>query len=74
MRWLLRLSASRESLPADISSIIQELIDQPGWVAGNAIEIIVGEDTSKPAFTGSRVAESYDGSASQAPLLHISYQ
>jgi len=60
MRWLLRLSASRESLPADISSIIQELIDQPGWVAGNAIEIIVCEDTSKPAFT--------------APLLHISYQ
>jgi hypothetical protein len=62
------------SQTVDISSIIQELIDQPGWAAGNAIEIIVGEDTSKPAFTGSRCAESYDGSASQAPLLHITYQ
>jgi hypothetical protein len=62
------------SQTANISSIIRELINQPGWVAGNAIEIIVGEDTSKPAFTGSRCAESYDSSASQAPLLHISYQ
>jgi hypothetical protein len=59
------------SQTADISSIIQELINQDGWAAGNAIEIIVGEDTSKPAFTGSRCAESYNGSTSLAPLLHI---
>jgi hypothetical protein len=55
----------------NIASIIQELIDQEGWVAGNAVEIIIGEDPSKPAFTGVRCAESYDGSASNAPLLHI---
>ena len=59
------------SQTADISSIIQELIDQSGWAAGNAIEIIVGEDTSKPAFTGSRCAHSFNGSPSNAPLLHI---
>ena len=59
------------SQTADISSIIQELIDQPGWAAGNAIEIIVGEDTSKPVFTGSRCAHSYDGSPSLAAMLHI---
>lgn len=55
----------------DISSIIQELIDQGGWVAGNAVEIIIGVDPDKPAFSGVRVAESYDGSPSSAPLLHI---
>ena len=49
-------AAGQISQTVDISSIIQELIDQPGWVAG------------------SRCAESYDGSASLAPLLHISYQ
>jgi len=56
---------------ANIAPIIQELIDQEGWVTGNAVEIIVGADPDKPAFTGVRVAESYDGSPSSAPLLHI---
>jgi hypothetical protein len=55
----------------DIAPIIQELIDQEGWAVGNAVEIIIGADPSKPAFSGVRVAESYDGSSSNAPLLHI---
>ena len=55
----------------NIAPIIQELIDQEGWISGNAIEIIIGEDPDKPAFTGVRCAESYEGSASDAPLLHI---
>ncbi len=50
----------------DIKSIIQEIVDRPGWTSGNDIVII---------FTGSgeRTAESYNGSASAAPLLHIEY-
>ena len=67
-------SVGQTSKTSDISGIIQELIDQNGWALGNSIEIIIGEDTSKPAFTGVRVARSYDGSASLAPLLHIEYQ
>ncbi|MFC1603897.1 hypothetical protein ACFL5F_02615 [Planctomycetota bacterium] len=55
----------------NIASIIQELIDQEGWAAGNAVEIIIGADPSKPEFAGVRCAESYDGSPSNAPLLHI---
>ncbi|MHC4432632.1 MAG: hypothetical protein ACYTBS_12405 [Planctomycetota bacterium] len=55
----------------NIAPIIQELIDQEGWVAGNAVEIIIGADPDKPAFSGVRVAESYDGSPASAPLLHI---
>ena len=55
----------------NIAPIIQELIDQEGWAVGNAVEIIIGADPSKPAFSGVRVAESYDGSSSSAPLLHI---
>lgn len=55
----------------NIASIIQELIDQEGWVPGNAVEIIIGADPDKPTFTGVRCAESYDGSQSDAPLLHI---
>jgi len=55
----------------NIAPIIQELIDQEGWAVGNAVEIIIGADPSKPTFTGVRCAESYDGSQSSAPLLHI---
>ena len=55
----------------NIAPIIQELINQEGWVAGNALEIIIGEDPDKPAFNGVRCAESYDGSPPNAPLLHI---
>lgn len=38
---------------------------------GNAVETIIGADPSKSAFSGVRVAESYDSSSSSAPLLHI---
>jgi len=55
----------------NIAPIIQELIDQEGWAAGNAVEIIIGADPDKPEFYGVRCAESYDGIAYYAPLLHI---
>ena len=55
----------------NIAPIIQELINQEGWAAGNAVEIIIGADPSIPVFTGVRCAESYDGDPSNAPLLHI---
>jgi len=55
----------------DISPIIQELINQEGWIAGNAVEIIIGPDPVKLPFEGVRCAQSYDRSASAAPLLHI---
>ena len=55
----------------NIAPIIQELIDQEGWIACNAVEIIIGVDPDKPAFIGVRCAEAYEGSPSSAPLLHI---
>jgi len=50
----------------DISSIIQEIVSQSTWSEGNALVLI---------FTGSgkRVAESYNGSKTGAPLLHIQF-
>ncbi|UCC99352.1 MAG: discoidin domain-containing protein [Phycisphaerales bacterium] len=66
-------AAGQISHTSDISSIIEEIVNQDGWASGNAIEIIIGEDTSKGAFTGLRAAESFNGSASQAPLLHIEW-
>jgi hypothetical protein len=50
----------------DISSIIQEIINRPGWVNGNSIVIII-------TGSGKRTAESFNGKSDAAPLLHIEY-
>jgi hypothetical protein len=50
----------------DIKTLVQQLVSNPSWVNGNsAVFMITG--------TGRRVAESYDGSVSGAPLLHVEF-
>ncbi len=50
----------------DLSIIVQEIVDRLGWSSGNAMVFII-------TGTGERTAESYDGSSSSAPLLHVEY-
>ncbi len=50
----------------NVSSIIQELVNRPGWSSGNALVVMI-------TGTGERVAESYSGDPTGAPLLHIEY-
>jgi hypothetical protein len=54
----------------DISSIIMEINRQRFWAPGNAIVLILSDDKDDPS-TGLREAESYNGEAAAAPLLHI---
>ena len=56
----------------NLSAIIQEIVNQPGWVSGNAIVLILSDDPLNPS-QGVRCAEAHDGSTSGAPLLHIEY-
>jgi hypothetical protein len=56
----------------DISSIIQEIVNQPGW-AGNAIVLTFRDNPANPS-QGTREAESFDGDASESAQLHILYQ
>jgi len=51
----------------DLSPVLQEIVDRGGWSAGNAMVLLV-------TGTGRRVAESYEGSAAGAALLHLEYQ
>jgi len=51
---------------ADLSPIIQEIINRAGYISGNAIAIIA-------EVTGIRTAESFDGSSDLAPKLCITY-
>jgi len=48
----------------NLKSIIQEIVDRPGWTPGNAIAILV-------TGSGERVADSYEGWPPIAPLLHL---
>jgi len=58
-----------EAGPAQRSStlvaIVQELVDRPGWNAGNAIVLLI-------TGTGERVAESSTGSG-PGPVLHVEF-
>lgn len=51
----------------DISAVIEEVTDRPGWVQNNSVLILISGQ-------GKYVAESFDGDPDKAPLLHIEYE
>ena len=50
----------------NLAPIIQEIVNRGGWQSGNALALMV-------TGTGRRTAESYNGSASDAPKLVVRY-
>ncbi|MEZ4826640.1 MAG: T9SS type A sorting domain-containing protein [Bacteroidia bacterium] len=50
----------------DISSLIQEVVNRPGWSTNSALTMFV-------SGTGERTAESYDGSPYRAPIIYVEY-
>ncbi len=50
----------------DIATVIQEIVNRPGWLTGNSLAIIV-------TGAGERTAEAFDGVPSAAPLLHVEF-
>ena len=52
----------------DISSVVQEIVNRPGWASGNALVIIISGNDIDP-----RTAESYDNNPGGAPLFHVEY-
>jgi PKD repeat protein len=59
-------AAGPDQRTPDISWVIQEIVDRSGWGSGNSLAIII-------TGSGQRTAESYNGSSSAAPLLHVEY-
>jgi len=64
--WTVIGQAGLDQRTSNISAAIQEIVNRPGWTAGNSMVIII-------TGTGHRTAEAYEGSASGAPLLHVEY-
>ena len=50
----------------DLSTLIQEVVNRSGWASGNALAVIV-------TGVGHRTAWAWDGSPTEAPLLHVEY-
>lgn len=53
----------------DISAVIQEIVNRPGWSEGNDINILIKTGPNK----GEAEAKSYDGDDTGAPEIYIEY-
>ena len=51
----------------DLTAVIQEIVDRPGWTKGSRLTLLIGG-------SGKRVACAYDGSPDTAPVLHVALE
>lgn len=59
-------AAGPEQRTPDLSQILQEIVNRPGWAGGNSLALLI-------TGSGKRTAEAYDGDPSGAPNLHVEY-
>jgi hypothetical protein len=64
--WTVIGEAGPAQQTPNLASVIQEIVSRPGWVSGNALALII-------TGTGKRTAESFNGDAPGAALLHVEY-
>jgi hypothetical protein len=64
--WLQSGEAGIDQQTPNIASVIEEIVNRPGWSSGISLVIII-------TGTGERVAESFDGAQVAAPLLHVEF-
>ncbi len=64
--WLTAGDAGEDQRSPDLSTLVQAIIDRPGWASGQAISFVL-------SGTGKRTAESYDGTPAEAPMLVVEY-
>jgi hypothetical protein len=64
--WNSAGDAGPDQQTPNIASVIEEIVGRDGWVSGNSLVIII-------TGTGERLAESYNGVSSAAPMLHVEY-
>ncbi|GAA4276210.1 fibronectin type III domain-containing protein [Aquimarina mytili] len=71
--WSRNQSGNAQRSP-DLKEMIQDLVNKSGWVSGNnASFIILGKGNSLNNTSAKRVADSYEGGASKAARLVVSY-
>ncbi|MHC4174273.1 MAG: hypothetical protein ACYTBX_19500, partial [Planctomycetota bacterium] len=69
--WLVVGDRGPDQATSDISAVIQEIVNQDGWVSGNALVLIISDDAANPS-QGIRCAEA--GPGDDAALLSIEFE
>jgi hypothetical protein len=64
--WTTVGEAGADQQTPDIALVIQEIVNRQGWTSGNSLAIII-------TGSGQRTAESFNGDAAGAPVLHVEY-
>ncbi len=64
--WTTLGASGEDQRTPNLASVIQQIVSQSGWKSGNSLVLII-------TGSGERVAESYEGDAAGAPILHITY-
>ncbi|MBN1675364.1 MAG: beta-N-acetylhexosaminidase [Kiritimatiellae bacterium] len=65
--WDTAGEASPAQRTRDISAVVQEVVNRPGWTSGNAMVLII------EGGYGRRTAEAYEGDPRGAAVLHVCY-
>jgi K319-like protein/calcineurin-like phosphoesterase family protein len=65
--WTKEGEAGLAQQTPDIALALQEIVNRPGWASNNALAIII-------TGNGVRVAEAFEGTPTEAPLLHVDYR
>jgi len=73
-QWMVTHLMGPDEQTPEISAIIQEIINQPDWAAGNAIVLLFKDNPANPSLMGTRESEAFDGEPTEAPLLHIEFE
>jgi hypothetical protein len=64
--WTVAGASGMEQRTSDLSGIIQEVVNRDDWASGNSLVLFL-------EGMGAKIAESYDGSPDNAPVLVIEY-
>lgn len=64
--WLTLGTAGSDQRTPNLAPIVQEIVNQTSWAAGNSMVMII-------AGSGKRTAQAYEVNPSGAPLLHIEF-
>ncbi len=64
--WTVIGAAGADQRIPSLVALVQEVVNRPGWASGNALMLIA-------TGSGRRTAQSFEGKAAAAPLLHVEY-
>lgn len=66
VEWTVLQEQGTKQRTPDLTALVQEIVNRGGWATGNALGIRI-------SGSGKRVAEAFDGSSPEAPMLVIKY-